>query len=75
MCLYTAQQLQLEEVLTQAIGAPVAGAHAAETGVAAKRHRDVWVHQPYKENSHQATNREAGEGEGEEEKAKARIKP
>lgn len=35
--LNTAQQLQLEEVLTQAIGAPVAGAHAAETGVAAEK--------------------------------------
>lgn len=45
LCLYAAQQLQLEEVLTQAIGAPVGGAHAAETGVAAKRHRHVWVQQ------------------------------
>lgn len=35
--LYTAQQLQLEEVLTQAIRAPVASAQAAETGVAAER--------------------------------------
>lgn len=32
--LNAAQQLHLEEVLTQAIGALVAGAHAAETGVA-----------------------------------------
>lgn len=35
--LYAAQQLQLEEVLTQAIRAPVAPAQAAETGVAAER--------------------------------------
>lgn len=35
--LYTAQQLQLEEVLTQAICAPVASAQAAETGMAAER--------------------------------------
>lgn len=35
--LYAAQQLQLEEVLTQAICAPVASAQAAETGVAAER--------------------------------------
>lgn len=35
--LYTAQQLQLEEVLTQAICAAVASAQAAETGVAAER--------------------------------------
>lgn len=41
--LNAAQQLRLEEVLTQAIGAPVAGAHAAETDVAAERHRDAWV--------------------------------
>lgn len=37
LCLYTAQQLQLEEVLTQAISAPVAAAQAAETNVAAER--------------------------------------
>ena len=43
MGLNTAQQLQLEEVLTQAIGAPVAGTHAAETGVAAERHTKVRV--------------------------------
>lgn len=41
--LNTAQQLQLEEVLTQAIGAPVAGTHAAETGVAAERHTKMRV--------------------------------
>lgn len=63
MCLNTAQQLQLEEVLTQAIGAPVAGAHAAETGMAAKRHRNVCIHHHTK-----TTHTE------EEEEAKARIK-
>lgn len=42
--LNAAQQLQLEKVLTQAIGAPVAGAHAAETGVAAERHKNVCFH-------------------------------
>lgn len=41
--LYTAQQLQLEEVLTQAIGAPVAGTHAAQTGVAVERHTKMRV--------------------------------
>lgn len=41
--LNTAQQLQLEEVLTQAIGAPVGGTHAAETGVAAERHTKTRV--------------------------------
>lgn len=34
----TAKKIQLEEVLTEAIGAPVAGTHAAETAVAAERH-------------------------------------
>lgn len=43
MGLNIAQQLRLEEVLTQAIGAPVAGAHAAETGVAAERHTKMRV--------------------------------
>lgn len=43
MGLNIAQQLQLEEVLTQAIGAPVAGTHAAETGVAAERHTKMRV--------------------------------
>lgn len=57
LCLYTAQQLQLEEVLTQAIGAPVGGAHAAETGVAAKRHRHVGVQHPRGGNAHQDTHR------------------
>lgn len=42
--LNTAQQLQLEEVLTQAIGAPVGGTHAAETGVAAERHTKMCIH-------------------------------
>lgn len=37
LSLYTAQQLQLEEVLTQAIRAPVAAAQAAEMDVAAER--------------------------------------
>lgn len=37
MGLYAAQQLQLEEVLTQAICAPVASAQAAEAGMAAER--------------------------------------
>lgn len=37
MGLYIAQQLQLEEVLTQAIGTPVAGTHAVKTGMAAKK--------------------------------------
>lgn len=41
--LNAAQQLQLEEVLTQAICAPVAGARAAETGVAAERHTKMRV--------------------------------
>lgn len=41
--LNAAQQLQLEEVLTQAISAPVAGAHAEEAGVAADRHREMCV--------------------------------
>ena len=41
--LNTAQQLRLEEVLTQAIGAPVAGTHAPETGVAAERHTKMRV--------------------------------
>ena len=41
--LNTAQQLQLEEVLTQAIGAPVGGTHAAETGVAVERHTKMRV--------------------------------
>lgn len=43
--LNAAQQLQLEEVLTQAIGAPVAGTHAAETGVAAEKHK-TFVYSP-----------------------------
>lgn len=41
--LNTVQQLQLEEFLTQAIGAPFAAAHAAETGVAAERHTKMRV--------------------------------
>lgn len=41
--LNAAQQLQLEEVLTQAISAPVAGTHAAEAGMAADRHREMCV--------------------------------
>lgn len=44
MGLYTAKQLQLEEVLIKAICAPVAGAHAAKTDMAAKRHRNVGIH-------------------------------
>lgn len=32
------QQLRVEEVLTQAEGAPVAGAHAAQPGVAEETH-------------------------------------
>lgn len=43
--LNTVQQLQLEEVLTQAIGAPFAGTHAAETGMAAERHtKNACIH-------------------------------
>lgn len=74
LCLYTAQQLQLEEVLTQAIGAPVGGAHAAETGVAAKRHRHVWVQHPGGGNARQATDthmREEGEEKEEKDKTEA----
>lgn len=41
--LNAAQQLQLEEVLTEAICAPVAGTHAAETGVAAERYTEMRV--------------------------------
>lgn len=41
--LNAAQQLQLQEVLTQAISTPVAGTHAAEAGVAADRHREMRV--------------------------------
>lgn len=48
--LNAAQQLQLQEVLTQAISAPVAGTHAAETGGAARKHKNVHVH-------HQVTQR------------------
>lgn len=41
--LNAAQQLQLEEVLTEAICAPVAGTHAVETGVAAERYTEMRV--------------------------------
>lgn len=42
------QQLRVEEVLTQAEGAPVAGAHAAQPGVAEETdgretHQDVFI--------------------------------
>ena len=43
MGLKIAQQLQLEEVLIQAISAPVAGTHAAEAVVAAERHTKMPV--------------------------------
>lgn len=39
-----AQQLQLQEALTQAISAPVAGTHAAEAGMAAERHKNACFH-------------------------------
>lgn len=59
MGLYAAQELQLEEVLTQAIGAPVAGAHAAETGMAAKRHKHLCIHHLTKTNNTQGGGRES----------------
>lgn len=42
--LYTTKQLQLAEVLIKAVCAPVAGAHAAETDMAAKRQRNGGIH-------------------------------
>lgn len=66
MGLNIAQQLQLEEVLTQAIGAPVAGAHTAETGMAAERHKNVCLHH----NTKTTGTKQDTEGEGK----KARVK-
>lgn len=53
--LNAAQQLQLEEVLTEAICAPVAGTHAAETGVAAERHTEMRVFTTPTQHKHRRT--------------------
>lgn len=53
--LNAAQQLQLEEVLTQAIGALVAGTYTAWTGVAAERQRNVCVFTRAQQQQHKCT--------------------